>query len=87
MVLLSPPGLPTAVDVPDDQEAAYRAHGWRTFDASEAAAESGPPPRAGRGSSADAWAHYAAEHGVTIADGAGRDEIIAACEAAGVPTS
>lgn len=43
-----------------------------------------PPPRAGRGSSEQAWRAYAALVGVTTPDGAGRDDIIAACEAAGV---
>jgi hypothetical protein len=45
----------------------------------------GVPPRAGRGSGKEAWAAYAAEHEVEVADGASRDDIIAACEAAGVP--
>jgi hypothetical protein len=43
-----------------------------------------PPPRAGRGSSEQAWRGYAELVGVTVPDGAGRDDIIAACEAAGV---
>jgi hypothetical protein len=43
-----------------------------------------PPPRAGRGASEPAWRTYAELVGVTVPDGAGRDDIIAACEAAGV---
>lgn len=46
----------------------------------------GPPPKAGRGSSAAAWADYAKAHDVDVPDDAGRDEIIAALQAADVPT-
>ncbi len=45
-----------------------------------------PPPRAGRGSSAEAWRQWAESAGVAVQDDAGRDDIIAACEAAGVLT-
>jgi hypothetical protein len=45
---------------------------------------SGPPPRAGKGSGVEPWAAYAASQGVEVEDGAGRDEIVAACEDAGV---
>lgn len=57
-------------------------------DAAEDAAE-GPvageqvePPRAGRGSSRDAWAAYAATVGVTVGADDTRDDIIAAVDAA-----
>lgn len=40
------------------------------------------PARAGAGSSTEAWAAYADAKGVTYAQGAGRDEIIAAVDAA-----
>ncbi|GJO41963.1 hypothetical protein [Mycobacterium marinum] len=43
-----------------------------------------PPPHAGRGSGRDAWAAYAKDHHVD-ADGLERDEIITACQEAGVP--
>ena len=43
-----------------------------------------PPPRAGRGSSAAAWAVWAATAGVATSDGMSRDDIIAACVSAGV---
>lgn len=46
----------------------------------------GPPPKAGKGSSTDAWANYAERHGVQVELDAGREDIIAACEQAGVPT-
>lgn len=44
------------------------------------------PPKSGAGSGKDAWAAYAAAKGVTVAGEASRDDIIAACAAAGVPT-
>lgn len=44
------------------------------------------PPRAGKGSSREAWAEYAAAVKVDVDDDATRDDIIAAVEAAGVPT-
>jgi hypothetical protein len=44
------------------------------------------PPRTGKGSSADAWALYAAAKNVSVELDAKRDDIIAACEQAGVPT-
>lgn len=44
------------------------------------------PARAGRGSSRDAWAAYAAREGVAVGDDDTREDIIAALDAAGVPT-
>lgn len=44
------------------------------------------PPKAGPGSSAEAWRVYAAGLGVDVADDASRDDVIAALEAAGKPT-
>jgi hypothetical protein len=41
------------------------------------------PPQSGRGSSTDKWAAYAESNGVDV-EGLDRDEIIAACEEAGV---
>lgn len=46
----------------------------------------GIPPRRGGGSGRDAWAAYAAIHGVTAEEGDTRDDIIARLDAAGVPT-
>jgi hypothetical protein len=48
--------------------------------------EDGPPPKTGKGSSADAWAIYASAKGVTVELDAKREDIIDACEKAGVPT-
>lgn len=42
------------------------------------------PPRAGAGSGREAWAEFAAAHGVTVGDDLSRNEIIEACEQAGV---
>ncbi|MFI9600330.1 hypothetical protein ACIHCX_10695 [Streptomyces sp. NPDC052043] len=42
------------------------------------------PPRSGRGSGIDAWRRFAEQHEVEVAADASREDIIAACEAAGV---
>lgn len=86
MADLSFPGLPNLVQVPDEEAGDYLARGWVRYDPAVSEAQPGPPPRAGRGSSTEAWAEYAASHGVPVAEGADRASIIAACEAAGVPT-
>lgn len=44
------------------------------------------PPKAGPGASAAAWRAYAGAHGVEVPEDAKRDDIIAALEAASVPT-
>lgn len=45
-----------------------------------------PPPRYGKGSGQKVWAAYATAHGVEgVDEDTARDEIIAACEDAGVP--
>jgi uncharacterized protein YycO len=40
----------------------------------------GPPPKAGKGSSRDVWAAYAADRGVDVDDDMSRDDIIEAVE-------
>jgi hypothetical protein len=45
----------------------------------------GPPPRRGNKSGTEFWAAYAKEHEVDVPEGASRDEVIAACESAGLP--
>ena len=45
-----------------------------------------PPPKAGSGGSRQRWVEYATARDVTVTPDATRDEIIAACEAAGVRT-
>jgi hypothetical protein len=46
----------------------------------------GVPSRSGPGSGKDAWAAFADGQGVEVGPAASRDDIIAACEAAGVIT-
>lgn len=41
------------------------------------------PPRVGRGSSRDMWAAYAESLGISVADDASRDDIVAAVDARG----
>ncbi len=67
-----PVSEPDPDDPPDDDAAP----------ASEPAPD--PPPRAGRGASAEAWRTWAGSLAVAIPDGATRDDIIAACEQAGI---
>ncbi|MFJ5089974.1 hypothetical protein [Streptomyces sp. NPDC088674] len=42
------------------------------------------PARSGPGSGKEAWAAFAEKHGVTLDGGMSRDDIMAACERAGV---
>jgi len=92
MVALSPPGLPgVVVDVPEGSETKYLVQGWVPLDAgpvTRGVVESDvePPPRAGRGASAKAWRGYAHSVGVVVADDASREDVIAACVSADVPT-
>lgn len=44
------------------------------------------PPRSGHGSGAHAWRTYAESLGMTVPDGAKRDDIVALLDAAGLPT-
>ncbi|MFE2747319.1 hypothetical protein ACFXKX_23825 [Streptomyces scopuliridis] len=53
-------------------------------DAAGGSPESDPPPRSGRGSGVEAWRTFAAQHDVEVAADASREDIIAACETAGV---
>jgi hypothetical protein len=46
-----------------------------------------PPPRNGKGSGTDAWHAYAGHAGVEVPADATRDEVIAALDAADVPTT
>lgn len=62
------------------------APGTSPTSAPSAGDTSGPPPKSGAGSGRDAWAEYATARGVAVPDGAGRDDIVAALDAAGVPT-
>lgn len=61
-----------------------RFEGW-TSDA-PAPAQLEAPPRGGAGSGVEAWAAYAAAAAVPVDADATREDIIAALDAAGVPT-
>lgn len=52
----------------------------------DGASSAGAPPKTGPGSGRGSWHEYAAAHGVAVEESASRDEIIAACEKAGVAT-
>jgi hypothetical protein len=82
-----------AVFGPDDEDIpgwALEQMGDHCFEGGErpdtASSSDGPPPKAGKGSSVDAWSAFASAKGVDIEPDAKRDDIIAALEAAGVPT-
>ena len=49
-------------------------------------AASGIPPKGGAGSGAPAWREYAVSKGVEVSADASRDDVIAALDAAGIPT-
>lgn len=79
---------------PDDKVPAWAAkqmgdHCWEDEQEPEEVGEQPDvpvPAKNGAGSTADAWAIYAQANGVEVELDAKRDDIIAACEAAGVPT-
>jgi hypothetical protein len=48
------------------------------------AAEGAEPPRSGKGSGREAWAAFASDKGVDVAEDATRDELVADLVAAGV---
>ncbi|MGW7248823.1 hypothetical protein [Streptomyces decoyicus] len=43
-----------------------------------------PPPRSGKGSGVEAWRAFAERKGVDVDQDATREDVVAACEAAGV---
>ncbi|MFI1467642.1 hypothetical protein [Streptomyces wuyuanensis] len=63
-------------------------HAWTDSGSSAEAptptGEGEAPPRSGRGSGVEAWRAFAEQHDVEVAADATREDIIAACEAAGV---
>lgn len=86
-------GTPNASSFgPDDEvpEWAARQMGAHCFEDGEhpfpdAPDAGGIPPKAGKGSGLEAWQKYAKTNGFEVGD-AGRDEIIAALDAEGIPT-
>lgn len=76
-------------DVRNTPEATGGAHTRITDDGDEAAeslADLAIPAKSGPGSGKQAWWQYAERNGVTVPEDPSRDDIIDACEAAGVPT-
>lgn len=77
-------------DVPEWAAVQMGAHcfedGVHPFPNSTTGTADGPPPQSGKGSSKDAWTDYATANGVDVDPDGTRDDIIAACTAAGVPT-
>lgn len=74
-------------EVPPEVAKRIGAHAWADGDqgdGDEPPAPSEAPPRSGRGSGVEAWRTFAEAHGVDTADEMSRDDVIAACEAAGV---
>ncbi|AKY02177.1 head-tail connector protein [Streptomyces phage SF1] len=81
-------------DVPPEAARRIGAHAWATGDdqgdggeqqlGDQAPAPSEAPPRSGRGSGAEAWRRFAEQHDVEVPADATREDVIAACEAAGV---
>ncbi|MFI5808981.1 hypothetical protein [Streptomyces sp. NPDC051561] len=76
--------------VPADVAKRIGVHAW-TDDDTEVDDQDDPgggdaeaPPRSGRGSGEAAWRVFAEQHDVEVADDATRDDVIAACEVAGV---
>lgn len=66
-------------DVPEWVEAAIaNPDVWAAPPPASEPAELNEPPRAGKGSSREAWADYATRVGVELGEDATRDEIIAA---------
>lgn len=76
-----------------------RLNGWRPVEEQPASAApevddveielgdpAGPPPLVGNGSGRDEWAGYADRHNVPVTDDMKRKDILAALDAAGVPT-
>jgi hypothetical protein len=68
-----------------EPEQAEVGSGGRVGDASPERDADGPPPQGGTGATRQRWADYATAHGVDVQDDWKREDIIAACEKAGVP--
>ncbi|MGW2742370.1 hypothetical protein [Streptomyces sp. NPDC001450] len=74
-------------DVPADVAKRIGDHAWTSAADSSAEAPTGEgeaPPRSGRGSGIEAWRTFAEQHGVGVDSDMSREDIIAACESAGV---
>jgi hypothetical protein len=81
LTLITNPGVWEDPDAAAEAAAAFESSQTEDDEATDAVVE---PPRAGKGSSRDAWALFAANHGVQVEDDDTRDDIIAALADAGV---
>lgn len=88
------PSYPAAGDIPEEllggAELDLDGPDFDELDPDDPAAapsDPTPPPKAGPGSGKAAWATYAEAFGVEVPADASRDDIVEACEAAGVATS
>lgn len=84
-------------DVPPEVAERIGDHAWQSDDdqgdaeppvgfeepAARKPADTAAPPRSGRGSGLEAWRTFAEQHGVGTDSDMSREDIIAACEAAG----
>ncbi|HTF53588.1 MAG TPA: hypothetical protein VK735_39600 [Pseudonocardia sp.] len=62
---------------------------WASEDSSEAGAdrpETSPPPKYGKGSTAEAWFDYATANGIEVSQEMTRKDVIDALDEAGIPT-
>lgn len=92
VMVTPPPGTSDAgflVLGPDDDVPDWAAEqiGEHAFEPASGKPElDGPPPKDGKGSGKAAWVEYAAASDVAVDKEATRDDIIAALDAAGIPT-
>lgn len=86
-----PRGAPLPDDVPAEQRDTLLARGaiaaveGEPEEVGELPPPGSPPPRRGAGSSTEAWLAYAHTYNIPVADGCGRDHIIAVLAAEGIP--
>jgi hypothetical protein len=75
-------------DMPQSVAEQIGDHCWEDIDTDtqdgDGGVPGGAPPRSGRGSGLDAWLAFATQAEVGTAPDMSRDDVIAACEAAGV---
>lgn len=83
--ITNPHAWAPGVDLPKIEEIILGAGGEGGRGAGAATPSDGPPPQGGTGATRQRWADYATSKGVEVEDDWKREDIIAACELAGVP--